>query len=79
MSRFLILSVLVFSILCRSEIEAKETSSNSQTGIAAVDSSEMGVKWGFAVGGAAVFVTAFGFIVYLASTDPTTFTHSHSH
>lgn len=53
------------------------STSNAPVGTAAAEAAESGLKWDVFVGATAVMAGAFGFILYLASTDPTTYGHIH--
>ncbi len=55
--------------------DAPVSAPKGQTGAASAEAKDNSLKWGIAMGGTAVLATAFGVVMYLASTDPTTYTH----
>ena len=80
MKKIPFITLLILSIASR-HLYSEETQVQpaSRTGQAALAGQETATKWymGAAVG--ATGLLAFGLITFLASSDPTTFSHSHYH
>lgn len=68
---FWVITILILPAQC---VHAQE-----MVGAAARKGSDQAINWGLLTAGTAVMGTIVGFIFYLADSDPTQFSHTHSH
>ena len=78
MKKMITVFLLLVTVFFQPVVQAAESSSKTATvGNGALEGSKEGLKWHITAIGVGVVAVVVGLVMYLASTDPATFSHAH--